>query len=213
MLEMIPPVTIGVILRLRMFPHQNHLLLHLWKRSIPAECPSVNGNLWTPGQRSLPRDAFRLKRWKIWRRLWLLEYEECQNKLEAGRQLSINRKIIVLRNAWLENVTALFSSLLFLVSSIEHAYWVDPGVWCSLDPMPTPLVVGCLDVLVPVLTRILNLSLETGCFPDNWKQADVHPMLKKPRAEVIFYNLRPISNLSFVSKLVERPVSIKLMTI
>ena len=188
---MIPPITIGVILRLRMFPHQNHLHLHLWKRSIPVECPSVNGKLWTPGQRSLPRDAFRLKRWKIWRRLWLLEYEECQNKLEAGRQLSIDKKIIVLRNAWLENVTVLVSSWFFLISSIEHAYWVDPGVWCliakssknscSLDPMPTPPVVECLDVLMPVLTRILNLSLETGYFPDNWKQADVHPKVNKPR--------------------------------
>ena len=38
---------------------------------------------------------------------------------------------------------------------------------CSLDPIPTPLVVECLDVLLPVLTRMLKLSLETGCFPDN----------------------------------------------
>ena len=27
--------------------------------------------------------------------------------------------------------------------------------------MPTPLVVECFDVLLPVLTRMLNLSLET----------------------------------------------------
>ena len=72
--------------------------------------------------------------------------------------------------------------------------------------MPTSLVVECLDVLLPVLTRILNLSLQTGCFPDNWKQADVHAKVKKPRAEVTFYLLRPISDLSFVSKLVERAV-------
>ena len=38
---------------------------------------------------------------------------------------------------------------------------------CFLDPMPTPLVVECHYVLSPVLTRILNLSLETGSFPDN----------------------------------------------
>ena len=39
--------------------------------------------------------------------------------------------------------------------------------------MPTPLVVGSLDVLLPVLTRMINLSLESGVFPENWKQADV----------------------------------------
>ena len=38
---------------------------------------------------------------------------------------------------------------------------------CFLDPMPTPLVVECHYVLSPVITRILNLSLETGSFPDN----------------------------------------------
>ena len=72
--------------------------------------------------------------------------------------------------------------------------------------MPTPLVVECLDVLSPVLTRMLNLSLETGSFPDNWRQANIHPRLKKPSAEVTFNNLCPISNLSFVSKLVERAI-------
>lgn len=72
--------------------------------------------------------------------------------------------------------------------------------------MPMPQVVECLDVLSPVLTRMLTPSSETGCFPDNWKQADIHPRLKKPRAEVMFNNLRPINNLSFVSKLVEQAI-------
>ena len=57
---------------------------------------------------------------------------------------------------------------------------------CSQDPMPTHLVVECLDVLLPVLTRMINLSLESSCFPDSWKHAVVHPRLKKPKAEVIF---------------------------
>ena len=72
--------------------------------------------------------------------------------------------------------------------------------------MPMPQVVECLDVLSPVLPRMLTPSSETGCFPDNWKQADIHPRLKKPRAEVMFNNLRPINNLSFVSKLVEQAI-------
>ena len=44
---------------------------------------------------------------------------------------------------------------------------------CSLDPMPTSLVVESLDVLLPVITRMLNLSLQNGNFPDTWKLADV----------------------------------------
>ena len=76
---------------------------------------------------------------------------------------------------------------------------------CSLDPMPTSLVVESLDVLLPVITRMLNLSLQNGNFPDTWKLADVRPR-PKMAAEALFANLRPISNLQFASKLTERAV-------
>ena len=44
---------------------------------------------------------------------------------------------------------------------------------CSQDPMPTQIVVECLDVLLPALTKMINLSLESRCFPESWKHADV----------------------------------------
>ena len=69
---------------------------------------------------------------------------------------------------------------------------------CSLDPIPTHLLVDCLDVLLPVITRMINLTLQSGCFHKNWKLAKVHPSLKKSTAEVVFDNLRPISNLNFI---------------
>ena len=31
--------------------------------------------------------------------------------------------------------------------------------FCSLDPMPRPLVVGCIDILLPVIIKVNNLSL------------------------------------------------------
>ena len=74
----------------------------------------------------------------------------------------------------------------------------------SLDPMPTLLVIECLDVLPPVLTRMVNMSLQTRCFPENWKLADVRPGLKKSSSEAFFSNLRPINNLPFASKLTKR---------
>ena len=77
---------------------------------------------------------------------------------------------------------------------------------CHLDPMPTPLVVECLDAPLPVIFRMINLSLQCGTFPDDWKLADVKPRLKKTGAQALFSNLRPISNLSFASKLTERAV-------
>ena len=77
---------------------------------------------------------------------------------------------------------------------------------CSQDPMPTQIVVECLDVLLPALTKMINLFLESRCFPESGKHADVRPRLKKPKSEATFPNLRPISKLTFVSKLTERAV-------
>ena len=76
---------------------------------------------------------------------------------------------------------------------------------CPLDPMSTSLVVGCLDVLLPVISRIVNLSLSCGHFPDEWKEALVTPILKKPGLDPTqLKNLRPVSNLHFISKLTDK---------
>ena len=74
---------------------------------------------------------------------------------------------------------------------------------CPLDPMPSTLVSKC-EVLLPVLTNIINTSLQSGHFPEPWKEALVFPLLKKPGLDCIFKNFRPVSNLPFVSKLTER---------
>ena len=37
---------------------------------------------------------------------------------------------------------------------------------CNLDPMPTKLVVNCLDQLLPIITTIVNCSLSQGVFPE-----------------------------------------------
>ena len=36
---------------------------------------------------------------------------------------------------------------------------------CSLAPNPTKLFTECLDVLLPPITKLINLSLESGYFP------------------------------------------------
>jgi hypothetical protein len=76
---------------------------------------------------------------------------------------------------------------------------------CCLDPVPTHLVKECLDVLLPVITRIINLSLSSSTVPTPFKIAAVTPILKK--ADLIpdiLKNFRPISNLPFLSKILEK---------
>jgi hypothetical protein len=79
-----------------------------------------------------------------------------------------------------------------------------PNKQCASDPIPTWLLKKCIDSLCPVLTVMVNLSLKMGHFPDGWKNALVTPLLKKTGLDLVFSNFRPVSNLPFVSKLVER---------
>lgn len=81
-----------------------------------------------------------------------------------------------------------------------------PKKSCILDPMPTSLVINCIDMLLPVITKVINLSLESGAFALNWKCALVNPLLKKTGLDLVFKNYRPVSNLQYVSKLTERAV-------
>jgi hypothetical protein len=72
-----------------------------------------------------------------------------------------------------------------------------------LDPAPTFIIKECIDVLLPSITRIINMSLANGYFPSCWKRSIVIPLLKKLDLDRTLRNYRPVSNLAFVSKIVE----------
>ena len=75
----------------------------------------------------------------------------------------------------------------------------------SLDPIPTFLLRECIDVILPYLTAMVNTSLRCSCLTASQKMTVVTPLLKKASLEPHeLKNYRPVSNLSFVSKLVER---------
>ena len=79
---------------------------------------------------------------------------------------------------------------------------------CSLDPVPTSLVKENLEVLLPFLNRLCNASINEGCLPPSQKEAIVPPVLKKHGLDSSdMKNFRPVSNLSFMSKIVEKVVA------
>ena len=83
-----------------------------------------------------------------------------------------------------------------------------PNKSCDLDPCPTTIVKECVDQLTTPLMSIINNSLSTGVFPKQFKQAHVRPLLKKPSLNrQDLKNYRPVSNLNFVSKLIEKVVA------
>ena len=74
---------------------------------------------------------------------------------------------------------------------------------CELDPVPTTILEVMLPKILPLITKIVNMSLGDGVFCREWKTAAVRPLLKKLGSELIFPNYRPVSNLTFISKVIE----------
>ena len=76
---------------------------------------------------------------------------------------------------------------------------------CSLDPLPTSVFVECLDQLLPAVTAVINQSLQTGCFSSVFKEAIVKPLLQNKSLDPnSLKNYRPISKVSFLSKVTEK---------
>ena len=83
-----------------------------------------------------------------------------------------------------------------------------PSKTCMLDPIPTALLKQCQDKLVTIISAIINLSLTTGTVPDSLKKAVITPILKKQSLDRnVLKNYRPVSNLPFLSKVMEKIVA------
>ena len=89
------------------------------------------------------------------------------------------------------------------VSDIAKMIASSPAKSCGLDPFPADLLKDSVDELSPFITMILNKSLTEGIFPASYKRAVVKPLLKKASADPeIPCNYHPVSNLTYVSKLI-----------
>lgn len=83
-----------------------------------------------------------------------------------------------------------------------------PSKSCSLDSIPTHVFKQLVDTLCPTLNRVVNLSLSSGEFPSAFKLSLVRPLLKKPNLDpAVFKHYRPVSNIPFVSKVLEKVVA------
>ena len=82
---------------------------------------------------------------------------------------------------------------------------------CILDPLPASIMNDCTDVLLPVLTKVISISTETANVPVQLKEAMIRPKLKKESLDhEVYSNFRPISNLKFISKMIQKAVSYQL---
>src|SRR5204863_2512778 len=88
-------------------------------------------------------------------------------------------------------------------ADIKSIMKCSPSKSCSLDPIPTYLLQSCETTVSP-LTNLINSSLTTGVVPKCFK----HALIKNCKLDSnSMSNYRPISNLLYVSKLLERCVA------
>ena len=84
---------------------------------------------------------------------------------------------------------------------------------CDLDPLPGYDTRNAPDTLLPFISKIINASLQSGQMPSHLKAAKSRPLLKRPSLDhTQFSNYRPISNLTFISKAIEKSVANQLIT-
>ena len=73
------------------------------------------------------------------------------------------------------------------------------------DDISGRILKECARELTPSITKLCNISLSLGIFPQSWKLANIVPVYKKGDRDLCD-NYRPISLLSVISKVLERAV-------
>ena len=91
---------------------------------------------------------------------------------------------------------------------IRNIIKLSPAKSCEQDPLPTWLLKECIAELVPTITDIVNMSLRDSLMPKSLKTALIRPLLKKTVLDSdILKKFLPVSNLTFISKVIEKVVS------
>ena len=81
-----------------------------------------------------------------------------------------------------------------------------PPKSCKLDPMPTTLLKVHRNVIAPDIKDIVNTLVVSGRFTRNIKHVPLRPLLKKKGLDLTLNNYRPVFNLAYISKIIERVV-------
>ena len=117
--------------------------------------------------------------------MYIIETGACRDATRERRQLAVIIYVIV------EEAARLLTR--------------SPAKHCPLDPVPTWLLKRAAEQFVPILDRSCNASFQAGNLPLSQKHALVSARLKKSTLDPADLNsYRPISQLPFASKLVER---------
>lgn len=96
----------------------------------------------------------------------------------------------------------------YTTEEVRRVLLRSPPKTCMMDPLPTDVLLEMIDTVLPFITTMCNASLMEGILPASQKAAIITPILKKAGLDADdVKSYRPISNLTFVSKVIERIVA------
>ena len=75
---------------------------------------------------------------------------------------------------------------------------------CELDVVNTKFLKEGMDDILQEITDLVNFSLQYGQFPRKWKTSIVRPMINSRNLDLSLQNFRPINNVNFLSKVLEK---------
>ena len=94
------------------------------------------------------------------------------------------------------------------VSNILHSL---NSTNCKLDPLPAVPLKKCSSIVINAITVIINNSLKSSQVPLEFKKAIISSLLKSHYLDRDTHaNYRPISHLTFLSKVLEKVVAVQL---
>ena len=79
-----------------------------------------------------------------------------------------------------------------------------------LTPYNTTLLKEILPSVINIFTEIINKLLISGIFLESLKVGLVKPLLKKANLDLIEKNYRPVPNIEFIGKSIEREATVQL---
>ncbi|XP_053084193.1 uncharacterized protein LOC128317225 [Pangasianodon hypophthalmus] len=134
-----------------------------------------------------------------------LEIQTINLKPDSSITNPVDDNIIIL-DKQLQRFTPLEETeLISLISSSK-------SLTCMLDPLPTCFLKQIIPETIKPILKIINSSLSIGYVPKSFKLAVIKPLIKKPDLDPRqLSNYRPISNLPFISKVLEKVVAQQLI--
>ena len=110
--------------------------------------------------------------------------------------------------------TVLLESFTMITSvELSNIVSVVKKTTCSSDPFPSKLLMSHLPTIIDIITHMINLCISTSGFPSSCKSAIVLSLIKKLGLDPqVLRNYRAVSNLSFLSKLIEKVSYSRILT-